>query len=213
MAPTTLFEDLRERPRWWLPFVIFLVGAALVAILPRLLLPTDVLLDAIRQNLPGPVEMPGEEMIQRMQSPVMLVFSGLGGALFAGVSMVLTALFFWALFSITGEKCSFSKSFAVVSYSGLIKVLGMALVVVLMVILQKREVYTSLALLPFLEQGTFLYRLAAQIDFFTVWRVIIMGLGFSVVADVPKVKSYLSVIIPWILLSLGMAALRFGFPR
>lgn len=213
-----MFEDLRERPRWLVPFLILIVVAAVGSVLPRILLHTDVWLDAIRQNLPSGVQMGEEQMtavMTTMRSPVTVALSALGGILIAGGGAILATLFFWALFSILGGKISFTRSFAVVSYSSLINVLGMILLSALAISFQRVDITTPFAFyfLSFLEQGTFLYRFAAQVDFFTVWRLIIMGLGFSVVANVPKVKSYLSVIIPWILLSLGMAALRFGFTR
>lgn len=216
VAPNELFTDLGGRPRWLVPFVILIVAAAVASVLPRLLLPTEVWLDAMRQQLPGGVEMSQEQMavaMTTMRSPVSVALNALGGILISGGGAILATLFFWALFSILGGKISFTRSFAVVSYSSLIKVLGMVLIVTLTLILQRLDIQTSFALLPALKPNTYLYRLAAQIDFFTVWRVIIMGLGFSVVANVPKVKSYLSVIIPWILLSLAMATLRFGFSR
>lgn len=216
VAPNELFTDLGERPRWLVPFIILILAAAVASVLPRLLLPTEVWLDAMRQNLPASVEMSEEQMAvvtTTMRSPVSVALNALGGILISGGGAILATLFFWALFSILGGKISFTRSFAVVSYSSLIKVLGMVLIVTLTLILQRLDIQTSFALLPVLKPNTYLYRLAAQIDFFTVWRLIIMGLGFSVVANVPKVKSYLSVIIPWILLSLAMAALRFGFFR
>ncbi|MBA7617224.1 hypothetical protein ES703_24536 [subsurface metagenome] len=216
VAPNELFTDLGERPRWLVPFIILILAAAVASLLPRLLLPTEVWLDAMRQQLPGGVEMSEEQMavaMTTMRSPVSVALNALGGILISGGGAILATLFFWALFSILGGKISFTRSFAVVSYSSLIKVLGMVLIVTLTLILQRLDIQTSFALLPALKPNTYLYRFAAQIDFFTVWRVIIMGLGFSVVANVPKVKSYLSVIIPWILLSLAMATLRFGFSR
>ena len=216
VAPNELFTDLGERPRWLVPFIILILAAAVASVLPRLLLPTEVWLDAMRQQLPGGVEMSEEQMavaMTTMRSPVSVALNALGGILISGGGAILATLFFWALFSILGGKISFTRSFAVVSYSSLINVLGMVLIVTLTLILQRLDIQTSFALLPVLKPNTYLYRLAAQIDFFTVWRLIIMGLGFSVVANVPKVKSYLSVIIPWILLSLAMAALRFGFSR
>jgi len=216
VAPNELFTDLGERPRWLVPFIILILAAAVASVLPRLLLPTEVWLDAMRQQLPGGVEMSQEQMaavMTTMRSPVSVALNALGGILISGGGAILATLFFWALFSILGGKISFTRSFAVVSYSSLINVLGMVLIVTLTLILQRLDIQTSFALLPVLKPNTYLYRLAAQIDFFTVWRLIIMGLGFSVVANVPKGKRYHSVIIPWILLSVAMAALRFGFSR
>lgn len=204
-----------------MPFLILIVVAAVGSVLPRILLPTDVWLDAIRQNLPSGVQMGEEQMaavMTTMRSPVTVALSALGGILIAGGGAILAALFFWMLFSILGGKISFTSSFAVVSYSSLINVLGMVMIVILTLILQRLDIQTSLALIPALQPNTYLYRLAAQIDFFTVWRLIVMGFGFAIVLNASKVKSYLSVFVPWILLSVVLAAAmlslsRFGLGR
>ena len=153
-----------------------------------------------------------------MRSPVSIALNALGGILISGGGAILATLFFWALFSILGGKISFTRSFAVVSYSSLIKVVGMVLIVALTLILQRLNIQTSLALIPALKPNTYLYRLAAQVDFFTVWRLIVMGFGFAIVLNTSKVKSYLSVFVPWILLSVVLAAVmlslsRFGLGR
>jgi len=203
------------------PFVIFLLVAALAVVLPRLFLPDQVLLDTIQKNLPAQTEVSPEDMeglLKMMRAPAMLVLNGLGGAFVAGLGTILATLFLWGLFAILGDKPTFLKSLTVVSYTSLIKGLGTVLVIILMLILQRQEVYTSLAVLPFLEPKTYFYNLAAQIDFFTVWRLIVMGFGFAIVLNASKVKSYLSVFVPWILLSVVLAAVmlslsRFGLGR
>lgn len=206
-APTALFEDLREYPRWWVPFVIFLVIAILATILPRLLLPDAVLIETLRQNLPQGIELSPDQILTRMRSPAALAINGLMGAAFSGVLTVLLSLFFWGLFAVMGEKSTFVKTLSVVSYSSLVKSIGVLLVIALMLILGRREVYTSLALLPFLEQGSFMFNLAAQFDLFTIWRMAIMGVGFAVMFGTSRQKSFLSVFIPWVLFAVVIATL------
>jgi len=217
-APGRLFEDLKENQRgWWVPFVIFIGVIAVAAVLPRLLLPTDVILDTIRQNMPPGVELDAEQMektISVMRSPVSLIVNSAAGAAIAGIQMVAVALFFWALFAIVGGRVNFSKSMAVTSYTGMVKVVGVLFTLALVLILKRTQVFTSLALLPFLERGTFLFNLAAQFDFFSLWRLALMGYGFSVVLGISKTKGYITVLASWFAVSILWAAaltyLRFG---
>ncbi len=87
---------------------------------------------------------------------------------------------------------------AVASYSGLIVACGALITSLIMLIVNNTQVNASLAFLPFLEPGSYLFRLFFIIDFFAVWHVIIMGLGYSIVAKKDKLTSYLIVAITWL---------------
>jgi hypothetical protein len=213
IAPGALFEDLRERPRWVVPFLVTIFVAALALVLPRLLIPADVWLEAIRESLPEGVSMSAEQMTlmsQQMRSPLALGGIALSGIIVNVLLTFVCALVFWALFALFGRESSYKKALSVVGYSGLITAFGVLVLAVLSILLQRVDVTTSLAFLPFLERGTFLYRFLAQIDFFAVWRVIVMGAGFAVVMKAGKPTSYIVVIVLWLALCLGLAALRFG---
>ena len=216
IAPSALFGDIRERSRWWLPFLILLVVAAAATTLPRLTIPSDVFLDAMRQNMPQGIEMNEEQMgvlAEQMRSPVAILGTALSVMVVQTLVTFLAALAFWAIFAIFGAQANFRKSVSVVSYTGLVTALGMIFISVLSVILQRIDIMTSFALLPFLEPGTFIFRFAGQIDLFAVWRIILMGLGFSIVVNVSRLKSFLLVIIPWLILSLVVASINIGFGR
>lgn len=216
VAPAELFEDLRQNHRWLVPFLILLAVAALAAILPRLAISSEVWFKTIQQNIPQGAEISAEQMAmiqERISSPLTLILNGVAGVVLAGGGVILSSLVLWGLFSLFSEGISFKTSLSVLSYTGLIKALGLVFILILSISLQRVDVSASLALLPFLQKGTYLYRLAAQIDLFTVWRLMLLGLGFSVVARASRLKSYLLVVVPWLVLVFILAALRFGLPR
>lgn len=212
-APGALFEDLRERPRWVAPFLITIFVAALSLVLPRLLIPANVWVQAIRESLPEGASMSAEQMMlmsEQMRSPLALGGVALSGIIVNVLLTFVSALVFWALFALFGRESSYKKALSVVCYSGLITALGVLVLAVLAISLQRVDVTTSLAFLPFLERGTYLYRFLARVDFFALWRVVVMGAGFAVVMKANKPTSYIVVIVLWLALSLGLAALRFG---
>ena len=98
-----------------------------------------------------------------------------------------------------------------VAYSGLIVAFGHLIRLILSLSLQRLDVYTSLAILPFLVPGSYLFRLASQIDLFMVWRLVVMGLGFSTLAAVPRTKGYILVIVPWLVLIALLSLVKIGF--
>jgi hypothetical protein len=216
ISPSRCFEDIKDKSRWWLPFLILLVAAAIASVLPRLTIPPDVFLETIRQNLPQGVEMQEEQMqmiVERMSSPVAIIGTAVSVILLQTIITFLSALVFWVLFSLFGGKSSFKKSISIVSYTGLVTALGLLFISALSIILQRVDIMTSLGLLPFLDRGTFLFRFASQIDFFALWRVLLMGFGFAIVTESPRWKGLTLVIVPWLLLSLGVAAINVGFGR
>ena len=105
IAPGALFEDLRERPRWVVPFLITIFVAGLALVLPRLLIPADVWLDALRESLPEGASMSVEQMTlmsQQMRSPLALGGIALYGIIVNVLLTFLSALVFWALFALFG---------------------------------------------------------------------------------------------------------------
>ncbi|MBN2378231.1 YIP1 family protein [candidate division WOR-3 bacterium] len=215
IAPNRLFADLTERrSRWWLPLIIIIIVAAATAVILRLAIPAEVWLETMRQNIaPSGAEMNQEYLelaVSRLASPLALLFAGLGGALQVTAVTFILGLIFWAVFAIFGGKINFTKSITIVTYTGLISALGILVRVILSVALQRLDIQTSLAVIPLLETNTYLFRLASQIEFFMVWRLLVMGLGFSILASVSRTKGYLLVILPWLALVALVSLLKIG---
>ncbi|MBD3285863.1 hypothetical protein GF359_05250 [candidate division WOR-3 bacterium] len=216
IAPVHLFDDLNEgRSRWWIPLVICLLVGGVAAVLLRLGVPSGVWMDTIRQNLATSGAEMNEAYLEmaanRISSPQALFFAGLGGVISSALGIFVLTLLYWAVFAIFGGKINFNKSITVVAYSGLIVALGHLVRLILSVSLQRLDIYTSLAILPFLEPGSYLFRFASQIEVFTVWRLVVMGLGFSTLASVSRTKGYVLVILPWLVLIALLSFVKIGF--
>jgi len=200
-APTALFEDLREKQRWIVPFIICILLAGLVALLPRLFVSPEVWLDIIRNNMSNVkvnIQVSPETMIQQMLSPIAIVFATLEAMVVFSIFTFGISLIFWAIFAIFGGGLNFKKSLSVVSYTGLITIVGALVTTLLSILFQRLDITLSLAALPIFNPDSIWYRLANQINFFAVWRVLVMGLGFAVIGQLKRSKGFLIVIISWL---------------
>ena len=79
-----------------------------------------------------------------------------------------------------GESTRYSNLLPYVSFSYLITVLETVIKIPLMINKWSIDVYTGLGLLDIGEKGTFINNLFAAMDLFSVWRIILIGIGLSV---------------------------------
>jgi len=113
----------------------------------------------------------------------------------AGICMIIGNFAF-------GGKAGFWIVTNVVSYSGLIALLGSILKSLLIISKQSMYVYTGFALLKPINDGSFVYYLLRGMDFFTIWRIAVIALGLGVVYKMkPKRFAYVlfTVWIVWII--------------
>lgn len=208
-APTSLYEDLRQRPRWVVPLLVVLGVVVATSVFSHFLINPEVRMEAIRESMPQGFELT-EEQLQTMQETrdtrmlIGLAVTAVG--LVAG--FFIYSLILWGVFAVFGGKVGYSHSLSIVSYSGLVVALGMIIISVLAVVLQRVDITASLAFLPFIERGSFWYAVAARISFFAVWRTLLIGEGFSVVAGLKRNKSYPLALAVW----LALTFIQAGFP-
>lgn len=210
VSPRSLFEDLLERPRWWLPFIIVCVvaaGAAAIQLIPVLnqLGGFEVMLERARATRP--------DLDADSVRTMFFVSPTIFRLILQAVVLMVSGLVFWAAFAIFGADINFKKSMTVVSYSGLIIALGALVTALIQLIVDSTLVNASFAFLPFLDPHSYIFRLVYMLDFFAVWHVIVMGLGFSIVSKKSKLTSYLIVAIAWVCFALLAAALMGGGVR
>jgi len=90
-----------------------------------------------------------------------------------------------------GADGTFLMTFALIVNTGLISGLGNIIRTFLILIKKRPFVLTSPALiLPPAWQETFLFRFLSQFDFFTIWRLFLIGLGLTVVYDLRGKKGF-----------------------
>lgn len=217
-APGRVFQELERRPEWLVPFIICLLVAAISSwvLIPSVILPaqrealesrglTEQQLEAARPWLEGnrPVY---------IGLVTALVFTALGFVVIAGVFHLVCAM-------ILGGQANFARTFAVVAYSWVVVVPESIVKIPIQLATKSAEAHTSLALiLSSPGEGSafayrFLYRFLDQVDIFTVWRIILIGVGLSVMFKFSRQKSFYVVVALWLILAVIVSLVSGFSPR
>jgi len=193
IAPSKTFEDLKRNPSWWVPFVIsavffFFFGIVVVQKI-------DMRQFTQQQIDKSPVAQRQLERLtpeQREQNlairaaftkgtfygfPVLVL---IGGLIFAAILM--------AIFNfILGAEVSFPRALGVVFYAGIPGVIRSVLLIISLLAssdpstidLSGNPMPTNLGFFLDPQGNKVLYSLASALDIFTIWYVVLLGLGFA----------------------------------
>lgn len=135
----------------------------------------------------------------------MLVFGVVGtaivGLFVTPIIFLITSGFYKLCFMVMGNDTSFKHIFAMVVNVAVISVLGLVVNGILAAIIGGEVTsYTSLGSL--MDQGTFLGGFLSSFEFFNIWRLIVLGIGFYVVGGLSKNKIIVLLSIVFILSAL-----------
>jgi hypothetical protein len=215
-SPRQLFDRVDAKPEWVLPFVTVVVVTLVLALI---LLPTVIrpyTLEKLESSLHGAGEQ--QERIRELVGGPVLYVSSLASALFVTPAklLIIAGVFTLVILPVPGE-AKFQKMLSVSSYSALISVLGGVVGAATMIAKKSLEVSLSIGLFfPFLEKSNFLFRLLSQMNFFTIWSLVVFGIGLSVVGKMSAKRSWLLVFALWvvvIVLAAFLGALGMRFSR
>jgi hypothetical protein len=143
------------------------------------------------------------------------VAPAIGGALSVGISYLIIAgaLLLFGNF-IYGGQASFKQMFSLVSWGGLINL--PELIIKLPVMLAKGTLYVTTSLAIFLsnsESKTLFYNLLDALDIFSIWKIIVFSIGFAIIYNFSMKKSYIAVIVLYLIyagVSIGLGQLFKG---
>jgi hypothetical protein len=206
-SPGTAFQDIAQKPTFWgILLVQLLIGGFLAWLTsPKLQEYTRITLEKTGQSQSMPPEMlqltlqtiPIQAVIAAVILPVILWLIEAG------------LIKLYAQFTLGAG--TFRQLFAAAVWAGIPTLIG-GIVQTIMVMMTTAEnlvyVQTSLALLlPKTQTESFLYLFLSQIDFFTVWSLILLAIGAGAVLQQKprKVGTYL--VILWLLLVIGISSL------
>ena len=202
--PSKVFEQLKPKTLWWVPAIILLAVSVSAMFISR-----PVVVPEIMAKMAQNPNIPAESLPQvqeRIQNPL---YSLVGVVLGMPFVWLILSLVFWWIFSMLGGKSTFGQMFAATVWSGIIGIPGSLVKLPLMFIMDTAKVHTSLALiLPTDMDGTYIFRLLEQLDFFTIWAVAVMALGYSVFTGVNQKKSLWAVFISWAAFILIISAIK-----
>ena len=128
--------------------------------------------------------------------------------------MVLIAGGIWLFVSntILGGEAKYKQMLGVIAFSGFIPLLGSIIKTPIMIAQQTTNVHFSLATFMSDELvDTFLYKFLAQIEFFTIWSLIVTCIGIAVVAKLSVKKVWPWVVMLSLLFMVGSAWLGSAF--
>ncbi len=188
--PSELFHRVKNEPKVLIPLLALLVViAAFFASLSDMIVQMQLEMPQVREQL----EMqglwpPGEEI-----RTVMTIQTVIGGTLALLLAPILSAAFamFFGNFVMAGS-ARFKQIFSVMLYGAFLYAVGMLLLVPLA--LAKGSVMVSLslaALVPDLGPQNVVYVALSKIGVFNIWEIIVVGIGLSIIYDMPRNKGYL----------------------
>ena len=223
--PKPVFEDLAARPRWWAPIILLTILSIVfvTAFSRRVGMDTFMRqqMDKQFQTNPQMAQLNAEQRERLMSvSATYAKYSMFGGAVvgIAVSTLLVAAIMLGSLNLLGGAGLKFREAFSVTSYSFLPSAISTVLTLVVM-LLKNPEDFDLQRPLPanlgaFLSTQTtpkWLHALASSFDLFTIWVMLLMALGFSVVAKrLSFGKSLTLVLVPWalyVLIKVGLAGI------
>ena len=194
-APSKTFEDIRRNASWWVPWLILsILSLAVGTVLSKKVNWEQF----VRQQIESSSRAAQFESLPKEQQEQQVALGVKFGKIFGYVTPVITlisglvvAAVLFVVFSFGfGAEVPFARSLAIVFYSWLPKVIHGILAVITLTLRSDAEglnpnnlVATNVAY--FLDKAStskIVYGLASALDVISIWCLILIGIGFSVIA-------------------------------
>lgn len=199
ISPKRVFIDLKERPRWTVPFVILLITVGLIGMSPFTINKDNTIIQQKRiLKEKGMSEEEIEQAISIMNSPFPLIVGFLGGCISISAILLIFAATLHFLIILFGGYSSFHHAFSVICYSSLVQVVAILMKLIFIGVTKSLNFITSFALLlPFMEKENFIYKVLSHLDLFTLWEMFLVGIGINITHRLKKSSSFVIVFIIW----------------
>ena len=216
VAPSRTFESIREKPSWVVPLIVLLLLSLGVGLaMDGRIDPTEmarVMLERVGMD-PSPEQLEAMKK-QSEEQPSWAKPAGQAVSLVGLTAFYLAlAAVFMGIFRLSGSEISFRQSFATTLHG--ILPLAVAYLLNIPLILSRTEVRAEemlaggvLVSSPRLlapEDSPVVASLLGSLDFFVIWAVVLLIIGFRHVARVSTATAAAAVLVPWGLWVLGKA--------
>ena len=208
--PSKTFKDLKKVNNWQyfaMPIIILMLLGLISLILLKDLY-HDVQIEQSVKWIENSSQIPEDQKEDALKSiyesfenpaPISVLimwFSNVFNGPIRVIMMTLIVLLIVKFF--TGQSIKYSEVFPCVSYAYLVNVLEVFIKIPLMLNQWSIEVYTGLGLLNIGEKGTFINNLFASMDLFSVWRIVIIGVGLGIFLSKPAKPFIIGIFIYWL---------------
>ena len=220
VAPGSTFADIRRNQSWWVPWVLLsLMSLAFVFVMGQKIGSEQIMRNEIAKK-PAQAEqlekLSPEERDRRMEVGAKITSYILyASPLFQLVGALIIAGVFLAIFNFgAGAEITYSQSLAIVMYGFLPFLLSTLLAMVSLLVGVDAEgfnvrnpVATNPAYFMNPLEHKFLYGLLTAVDVFSLWVVVLLGIGYSSVSKIKRSTAILIVLATFLVYKLGAAAL------
>ena len=187
LDPERTFISLDKKPDFYVPLVILAVFATVFTYFAMPVISQFHMDEMIKRTAESDIS---PEQLQRIAdagrtfgliSPPIFVFIG---------ALIISGLLLFAGNIIIGGNQKFVKVLSIYSYTALIGVIAYAVKLPLILSKNTLEVYTSPALFfPASAKDTMAFKIAALLDLFTIWQIIVISIGMAVIYKITFQKS------------------------
>jgi hypothetical protein len=213
VSPMQVFQRIKAKPSWVLPFIIAVIvtGVASYYVTP---LAMESKMEELRAS--GKMTDTQEQQYQQAAAyqGVTQVFGAIGGMLVAAIIVFGGAAVLLLLGTVVfGGSAKYMGLVALVSYTQMVTILGQIIKIPLIVSKNSMDLRTSLAV--FLPSGHTdsapYYLLSTLTDPFFIWWVVLAIMGIGVIYNFDTKKSSLVVLIPVLVITVIGLILKVAF--
>ena len=138
------------------------------------------------------------------QQGMMEKFAVIGYVLFMPIGIVIAAVLLWLAGKLVGASVAFAGAMMIATYSQFPRIVEMILNAVQGLMLSPESITgrysVQIGLARFLDPSTnpFLLTLLGGLDLFTIWVTVLLAIGLSVVARVPRRQAAIAAALVWL---------------
>jgi hypothetical protein len=138
------------------------------------------------------------------QQGMMEKFAVIGYVLFMPIGIVIAAILLWVAGKVVGASVAFAAAMMIATYSQFPRIVEMILNAVQGLMLSPESITgrysVQIGLARFLDPSTnpFVLTLLGALDVFTIWVTVLLAIGLSVVARVPRSRAAIAAGLVWL---------------
>ncbi len=217
--PGKTFEDIARRPTWLTPMALVIAAVLILLALYSQRVGWERGIRHQFETNPRLAQMDPAQREQALQMQLRFAPVGSYVGVCIGIPLVdllLAAILLGIVKGIMAAPVRFKQVFAVITWAGLPGLISTILAVVVMYLkppddfnLQNPLVFNPGAFMDPLTSSKFLYSLASSLDLFTIWVLVLVGIGLKAAGgrSLSMAGAMIAVFLPWALWVLGRAAL------
>jgi hypothetical protein len=223
LQPARVFRAIAAKPTWLLALLLTLAVNVGVRQVVAAKLDPNAMRPLLEKR--GLSEQKIEEVLaqQTETRPLVTGLKIVGGAVMTAIFLLLAVALFWTMCKLMGSELSFAHGISVTLH-GLVPLVLAGLLAV-PVILSRESISYADAMSGNLlashagvfageDAGLVTSAALSSIDIFSIWAIVLLVMGFSIVGRISKTSAAVAVLVPWLLgigLKLGFLAFLSSF--